>query len=234
MKQQVQLARQVVVVFGRLTIILAGVLCLNACVSSSASKLAGPVGPWQQDIRGVAAYMKADEAFWKGQQASEEPIEWTGKILDIEHRTVGLKPGNTIIWLDVPYTRTQTQAGLAPLPIQVVIAPESPLASKVLKENYKTGKRIHVKGIFKGFAYTGRDYSGKSGQGTTMFGHANDMAGAMAMIQKQAEGVGSASDPVARAKKFAKVKGLPLNASASGRIVLPLLEVMPEEIALVE
>ncbi|MFH0954272.1 MAG: hypothetical protein V1873_08080 [Verrucomicrobiota bacterium] len=232
MMEQVQTARQGVLVFSRLALVFAGVLYLNACATTSSPKQAGPVGPWQQDIRGVAAYMKADEAFWKEQRAAEEPVEWTGKIFDIEHRTVGLKPGNTIIWLEVPYTKEQTQAGLAPLPIQVVIAPESPLAIKVQKADFKTGKSIHVKGIFKGFVYTGRDYSGKDQQGTTVFGQANDTASALAMIFKQADSAGTAADPMEKAKKYAKAKGLPLKASGGGRVILPLLEVMPEEIEL--
>lgn len=232
MTKQFLTARHGVILFSRLALIFGGLLFLNACASTSGSKNASPVGPWQQDIRGVAAYMKADEAFWKEQSAAEEPVEWTGKIFDIEHKTVGLKPGNTIIWLEVPYTKEQTQAGLGPLPIQVVIAPESSLASKVQNVEFRTAKSIHVKGIFKGFVYTGRDYSEKSGQGNTVFGQANDTASALAMIFQQADSAGTSSDPMEKAKKYAKAKGLPLKASGGGRVILPLLEVIPEEIEL--
>jgi hypothetical protein len=183
---------------------------------------------WQQDIRGLAAYMKADEAFWKNQRAVEEPVEWTAKIFDIEHQMVEMKPGNIVLWLEVPYTKEQTEAGLAPLPVQVVVAPESSLAKTVTDKTFKNGAVVHVKGIFKGFVYSGRDYSGKN---TTQFGQANDVKSAFAMIMKQSD---TGSQMLDKAEAYAKARHLPLKASASRRIILPLLEVAPESIDVVK
>lgn len=211
---------------GRLAMMVAaGVLSAahQGCVTDQGVS-STPVGPWQRDIRGLAAHLQASEAFWKEPDV-EEPVDWTAKVWDVSSQKVKGKPDEICVWLEVPYTKDQTRAGLWPVPVQVIIPSDSALGSEMQKLKLQKGQLVHVKGTFKGFVHTGMDYS--QGGKVTAFGQANDMASVMAMLSKVVE-----DNPLEKAAKaYAEAKRLPLGTTPQRRLILPNMEVKPDELA---
>ena len=219
--------RQEMQIRGRLAMAaLVGIvgLALQGCVTDQGGASTEPVGPWQQDIRGLVAHIEPNETFWK-EPDTEEPIDWTSRVWEVQKQQVKGQPNQICVWLEVPYTKQQTRQGLWPVPVQVLIPADSSLGSQVEQLNLRRGQSIHVKGTFKGFVHTGLDYS-KPGE-VTAFGQANDMASLMGMLSKMQE------NPLQeKAEAYAKSKRLPLGTTPDLRLILPNMEVKAQELEL--